>query len=165
MGAPSPTLSTVLTAANTAVAAASGVSNAVAYRPPKDNEWEFVKGYQNTSTGALSLACTFCEEVEAVEGPSTQEFYSIYRIVTKFYYIAVNDADWDADGGVIAEAIRTAIEGASAIFAISGQRQVISPETATTRRQGFEDIPNLMGQPQRIWSAEVVYGAEARRFS
>lgn len=160
MAAPSPTLETVLTAVKTAVAAVASVGTVVEYDHPMEDPWEYLEDYQDATTGALNVWLIDVESIDEVEGPANRENYSIYNIRIRYFSVRVNSADWSKQGRTLIESVRDAINFASAIFAISGQRQLRTPETCSLRSWGFEDEAD-----QKIYKGELALSVEARRFA
>ena len=160
MAAPSPTLETSLTAVKTAISAIGSIGTVVEYDHPMEDPWEYLEAYQNSSTGKLDVWLIDVESIDEVEGPANRENYSIYNIRIRYFSVRVASADWSKQGRILIESVRDALNFASAIFAIGGQRQLRTPETCSLRSWGFEDEGG-----QRIYKGELALSIEARRFS
>lgn len=169
MGVAVPTAAAVLSASGTeisAIVAPVALTNVFTYEQRFEAVWEDLEQYQ-LGAGDLEVVYIILEDEDALEGRGSKEHYAVYKLVATFYFIRVDPSptEWKEDGDAVVTSIIDKIDGNAAIFAISGQRQLKTPETARARVQGFDTIDDVHGQTHKIYKAEIEYLVEARRWT
>ena len=165
MAAAVPTLATVMTAIKTAMDAVVPDIGTVFERfHTYEDDVSFLE--RNSLIVADVLSIWFIEliGIDEIEGPASQEFYEVYNIEIEHWSIETDDADWSKTARDKAETVRDDLNGAAAIFAIGGQRQVFTPETISITSHGQREIRGD-DKAHMIYGTILSLQVEARRFS
>lgn len=162
MGAASPTLATVLTAVQTAI---TGLGTAITSDSPYEDDVEWISVANSYLSGGTMNLLIITGTAQEVEGPSTQENYEQYAVMVRYLSVVTASATWDATARAVAESVRDTLSMNANVFAISGQRQVITPETVSLEDHGRSSIKDLLQGEQMVYQSVIKFTVEARRFS
>lgn len=159
MTTPTPTLATAISAVKSVVSGVgSGVGVVLAFEHHLDSDVEYFEKNCLASGGTGQLWMVDLDNVEEIEGASAGEVYEIYHIRVRGLH--VNRAStWSQDFKAKVESIRDALSGAASVFAIGGQRQLLTPETVSTPQYGKTGIDD-----QTVFQATLSLAVEARRW-
>lgn len=125
---------------------------------PTDAELMNLFRYQDSKDVDLWLTSF---TVDAVQGPASSEYYSIFKCKLRYLAVRSNtiDESWAAHGDFNAEAVRTAIEANDSVFAIGGQQPLLGTPKTVTKDGGFVNIDG-----EKVYQATLEFQVEARRW-
>ena len=135
------------------------IGDVVVCEHPYEDEAEFYEDYQNATTGLIDLWLIETRAIEEVEGDAIGENYSIYKLQVRYVSCRVADSEWSKKARLRVEQVRDALNGAAAIFAISGQRQIRTPETVSLESHGKRELSG-----QTLYESVLTMDVEARRW-
>lgn len=127
-------------------------------------QWEDLKAFQNLTTGKLDVVYVFPLPGDEVEGRANGQRFPLYNIVADYWNVRVNVVGWSDVGDDVSASILDKLSGDQSVFAIGGQRQILTPETARTTEQGFTTVDDEHGNSHKIYKARHEFQVEARRF-
>ena len=167
MPAATPTLSTVI--ANTvtevdAITSPVALDNVFGFKQRFEAKWEDLEPFQNTTTGVLDVVYVFPENTDEVEGRATGQNFPLYNVVVEYYSVRVNVANWSDVADDVGVSILDKLNKNASIFAIAGQRQILTPETVRAESMDFDTVEDVHGNFKRVYKVRIVFQAEARRF-
>lgn len=163
--AASPTLEAVISAIKTAMDAISSLGTVYTGFHGLEDDEEFILKNSLISNGSMNAFFIDTLGVDEREGDAAGEIFELYQIEIRYWSLRTNDSDWSKAARQKAEAVRDALSGAAAIFAIGGQRQLVTPETVRIASHGQEDIRGGEAGPQLVYLTRLVLSVEARRWS
>lgn len=165
MAAATPTVEQVITAIETAMNAISpSIGTVYTSFHTREDDVDFIRINGLISSGSMNAWFIDLVNVEEAEGPAAGEIYEFYQIAIVYWSLRTNNADWSEEARIKAESVRTALSGLAAVFAISSQRQMNTPETVRLLSHGPKEIRGTEGQ-QMVYETVLGLTAEGRRWS
>lgn len=164
MAAASPTMETVATAIKTRIDTISSIGTVIVNDHSYEDDVEYIIRGGFMSGGSLDLWLIDIASVDEVEGPATGENYAIYNFRIKYWCVRTNATDWSKTARTKAESVRDELNKNASVFAISGQRQLRTPETCSIESHGQYDLRGTEGS-QMVYQTILSLSVEARRFS
>lgn len=159
MGDPVPSFDAAIEAV---VAELSGLSPPLGaiywFKNPLEDEEDFLEAHQDATSGDLDVFFVDGAARE-LEGRATGESYSIYDVQVRYHSVRLVD-EWSAQARFVAERIKTELNKNAAIFAIGGQRQLQTAETAEVVSSDYVTVGE-----HRIYEIVVALSIEARRWT
>lgn len=162
MAAPVPTLDQVMGGVYDAL---SGVGSPALpgaiynHEDDRPTEAELLRA-ETGSTGTADV-WLMDANAETAQGPATDELYTIFAVTVRYLSVRADTParEHSREAMFLAERARTALEGASGVFAIGGQRQVREEETVSAEG----DFVDRDGS--RYYEVVLRLRVEARRWS
>ena len=160
--ASTPTLASVLTAIKTALDAAGGLGTVVTYDHKYDVDAEYLRTLQNQSTGTLDLWIVDVNDTTQRE-PVGGEVFDVFDLRCRLYCKRANAATWGQTARALAVSAQDTLTANANVFAIGGQRQLLTEETVHFARFGKESVSDHRGS-QVVFLAELRLNVESRRW-
>jgi hypothetical protein len=164
--AATPTLETVITAIKAAIDALGATIGTVYLQFHQfEDDVEFLRNKGLISSSGTNVWFIECAGIEESEGDAAGEIFELYQIEITYWSIRQDNDAWSKEARQKAEQVRDALAGASSIFAISGQRQLLAPETVRLISHGPRDIRAGEQGVQLVYETKLGLTVEARRWS
>lgn len=128
-----------------------------------DEEQELIEKVQHHDASAeCKLLLVSCPSIEEVEDGAVGENYSVFHMRVRLVHVISMDPQWSRIAQRIAERVRTQLNKNQNVFAIGGQRQLLTPETVQLEELGQKPV----GEGGTMtYQANLLFQVEARRWS
>lgn len=165
MPAPVPTLDDFIAGIKTVMDAINPtIGTVVDRRHTYEDDVSYIVRNSLITSGTLKLWQIDLADDDPSEGLASQEFYTVHTVDIEQWSVETGDADWSKTARNRGVTVCNELTGDAAVFAIAGQRQLFTPETAQILFHGKDQIIGVEG-PQMIYKTIVRVLGEARRWS